>query len=133
MIPTAITEETEQYLGQVPNWMDDLAPQAAEHSWGSFRDLELSETELDNREKELVGLGAAAAMRCPYCVHFHSEAAKLHGVSDDELIEAVNVAGSTRYFSTILHGSEADHDRFVEETAEIMAYVREQQAAAGDD
>ena len=107
---------------------------AVDHSWGLMRDLELDETELPNREKALVGLGAAAAIQCPYCIHFHTEEAKLHDVTETELTEATNVAGVVRYFSTILHGSQEDLDDFEAETSEIVEHIRtQQQAAAGDD
>ena len=55
-------------------------------------------------------------------------------MTDEGLAEAVNVAAGVRYFSTILHGAEVDLDEFDEETAEIAAYFRDQQAAqAGAD
>lgn len=133
MVSAETQDELEQYLGQVPSFIEALADPAVDHSWGIMRDLELEETELPNREKALVGLGAAAAIQCPYCIHFHTEEAKLHGVTEEELKEATNVSGAVRYFSTILHGAEEDMDEFVEETAEIVEHVRSQQTAAGDD
>ena len=126
-------EELESTLGQVPSFIEALADPAVDHSWGIMRDLQLDETELPNREKALVGLGAAAAIQCPYCIHFHTEEAKLHGVTETELAEATNVSGIVRYFSTILHGSQEDLSDFEAETAEIVEHVRSQQAAAGDD
>jgi len=126
--------EIEEYLGQVPSWMGVISEPAADHSWGIMRDLLLGETELTGREKALVGLGAAAAIECPYCVYFHQEEAKLADVTDSELTEAANVAGTTKYFSTMLHGARFDEERFVEETDDIMDHISEQQAAAaGDD
>lgn len=133
MLSQDAKNEIESYLGQVPGWMDEISDPAAEHSWGLFRDLQLEETELPNREKALVGLGAAAAMACPYCVHFHTEEAKLDGVSEAEIEEAVNAAANTRYFSTLLHGSEYDLETFKTETAEIVEYIEDQQATPADD
>ncbi|RKD89074.1 carboxymuconolactone decarboxylase family protein [Halopiger aswanensis] len=133
MAPEQIHQEIEEYLGQVPSWMEMLAAPASEHSWGIFRDLGLGETELSPREKALIELGAAAAMKCPYCTYFHKEEARLSAVTDDELEEAVNLASVTSYFSTILHGNEVDYDNFVAETDEIMAYVEEQESAAPAD
>jgi AhpD family alkylhydroperoxidase len=124
--------EIEQYLGRVPSWIESLAEPAADPTWGIVRDLQLEETDLPDREKALIGLGAAAAIQCPYCVHFHTEEAKLDGVGEEELAEAVNVAGTVRYLSTVLHGRGVDFDEFVDETSEIVEHVREQQAAAGD-
>lgn len=133
MISNTTRDELEQSLGQVPSFIEALADPAVDHSWGIMRDLELGETDLENREKALIGLGAAAAIQCPYCIHFHREESKLEGVTDDELKEAVNVAGTVRYFSTVIHGAETDLEEFTEETAEIVDHVKEQQAAADDD
>lgn len=126
-------QEIEETLGQVPGWMEVLAEPASDHSWGIFRDLLLGETELSPREKALVGVGAAAAMKCSYCAYFHREEARFAGVSEPELEEAVNLAGTTSYFSTLLHGNEYDRNDFAAETDEIFEYVREQEAARADD
>lgn len=126
-------QEMEEALGQVPSFMQILAEPASDHSWGIFRDLILEDTELSGREKALIGVSAAAAMQCPYCSYFHKEEARFSGVTEDELEEAVNLAGSTRYFSTLLHGNEFDHDEFVAETDEIFEYLREQEAPSADD
>jgi AhpD family alkylhydroperoxidase len=117
-------------MGQVPNWLEVVPESAADHSWGVVRDLLFAETELPAREKALIGLGAASAMGCEYCIHFHREEAKLEDVTEDELEEAVNLAASVKYFSTIIHGAETDLDEFKEETGEIVDYIQEQEAAA---
>lgn len=133
MVSESTAEEIEQYLGQVPTWMTALAEPVADHSWGVVRDLEFGETDLPQREKELVGLGAAAAMGCPYCIHFHTQGAKMEGVTEDELAETVAIAANVQYFSTILHGAEVDYGEFVDETAEIAKHIETQQTAVGDD
>lgn len=121
-------------LGQVPSWMEELADPASEHSWGLFRDLQMGEdTDLSPREKALIGVGVASATSCPYCTYFHTEEARLSGVTDEELKEAVNLAADTKYFSTVLHGNETDLAGFKTETDAITAYIKEQQAAAADD
>jgi AhpD family alkylhydroperoxidase len=126
-------QEIEETLGQVPGFMQILAEPASDHSWGIFRDLLLGETELSPREKALIGVSAAAAMQCPYCTYFHKEEARFADVSEPGIEEAVNLAGTTRYFSTLLHGNEYEHDDFVAETDEIFEYLRDQQEAAADD
>lgn len=133
MVSTDTRQEIEEHLGRVPSFIEALPEPAVDHSWGIMRDLELGETELPGREKALAGLGAAAAIQCPYCVHFHREEAKLEGVTDEEMKEAIAVASGVRYFSTVLHGAEMERDEFEDETAAIMDHVREQQAAMGDD
>ncbi|QLG48782.1 carboxymuconolactone decarboxylase family protein [Natrinema halophilum] len=134
MVSTETESEIEAYLGQVPSWIAALPEPAADHSWGIVRDLELEETKLTQREKALVALGAAAAIQCPYCTHFHTEETKLEGVTDAERDEAVAVAGNVRLFSSVLHGASVDHDEFVSETGDIVEHIKEQQATAhGDD
>ena len=133
MVSNETRAEIEEYLGRVPSWIDALPDPAADHSWGIVRDLQLEETELEGREKALVAVGAAAAMQCPYCVHFHREEAKLEEVTEDELAEAIGVASGVRYFSTVLHGAEVDREAFVSETEAIVDHVRDQQAAAPSD
>ncbi|MFA9503438.1 carboxymuconolactone decarboxylase family protein [Natrinema sp. H-ect1] len=133
MVSTETRAEVEEYLGQVPRWIDALPESAADHSWEVVRDLLLGETVLEQREKALVALGAASAIQCPYCVHFHREEAKLEAVTDDELSEAIAIAANVRNFSTVLHGAEIDHEEFVTETGAIVDHVKDQRAAAPSD
>ncbi|WP_458210191.1 carboxymuconolactone decarboxylase family protein [Haladaptatus sp. NG-SE-30] len=133
MVSTETRNEVEEYLGLVPTWIENLAEPASDQSWELVRDLEFGETELSAREKALIGVGVAAAIQCPYCIHFHKEDARMEGATEDELTEAVNLASTTQYFSTILHGTEVDIDDFVDETTEMVEHIEEQQAAPGDD
>jgi len=120
-------------LGQVPGFIDDIPDSASDHSWGLFRDLQMgADTDLSPREKALVGVGVAAAISCPYCTYFHTEEARMSDVTDDELKEAVTLAGETKYFSTVLHGHGTDLDEFESQTDEIVEYVQNHQMAADD-
>ena len=132
MVADETRTEIEQFLGRVPSWIATLSPSASDHSWGIVRDLMLGETVLPNREKALVGLGAAAAIQCPYCVRFHRAEATLEGVTEEEMTEAVNVASAVKYFSTTLHGAEVDQREFADETAAIVEHVEEGAESADD-
>ena len=131
MVSQSTQNEIESYLGQVPSWIAELSEPAADHSWGLVRDLQFDDTELSAREKALVGLGAASAIQCPYCTHFQGTKAELEGVTDVERTEVVNLAAGIRYFSTVFHGAEVDHDEFVDETAEIAQHVVAEREATG--
>ncbi|WP_266078965.1 carboxymuconolactone decarboxylase family protein [Haladaptatus caseinilyticus] len=133
MVSTEIRNEIEEDCGLVPSWITNLSEPASDHSWKLVRDLEFGETELSAREKALIGVGVAAAINCPYCTHFHKEDARMEDVTEVELEEAINLASTTQYFSTVLHGNEVDLDEFVDETTEIVEYIQRQQAAAGAD
>lgn len=47
---------------------------------------------LDVRTKELLGLTASAVLRCDDCIDYHLVQCARLGFSDDELLEALNVA-----------------------------------------
>lgn len=47
---------------------------------------------LDGRTKELLGLVASAVLRCNDCIDYHLIQCVDAGVSDDELVDALNVA-----------------------------------------
>lgn len=129
MNPTQTTQladiqtEVKETLGIVPHWFEHIPPEAATQMWGLMRDMQLGETHIPNKYKELIGLGVAAAVRCRYCTHFHTEAAKVHGASQEEIAEAVTMGGITMAFSTYLNGMQVDHDRFRDEMRQIVAHV----------
>ena len=47
---------------------------------------------LPARTKELLGLVASAVLRCNDCIDYHLIQCAKHGVTDEELLEALNVA-----------------------------------------
>lgn len=53
-------------------------------------------SELNNREKSLVALGAAIASNCVPCVEYHIPGARRAGLSDIEIGEAVKIADKVR-------------------------------------
>jgi len=53
-------------------------------------------TTLTERERELVAIGAAMASNCIPCMEHHIPAAKKAGLSDAEIVEAVNLADKVR-------------------------------------
>jgi AhpD family alkylhydroperoxidase len=52
--------------------------------------------ELNNREHELVALGAAIASNCVPCIEYHIPEARKAGVSDIQIKEAVQIADQVR-------------------------------------
>lgn len=47
---------------------------------------------LNNREKELVRIGAAIASNCIACIEYHIPQARAAGLNDVQIKEAVNIA-----------------------------------------
>lgn len=117
-------------LGLVPGFWSGVPDTMIESEWASFKAIELAETAVPNKYKELIGLAVSAATRCRYCAYFHAEAARLFGATEDEIAEASLMAKHTMGWSTYLNAMQIDYDEFVAEFDQIAAYVRSQAATA---
>lgn len=53
-------------------------------------------TNLTDRERELVALGAALGSNCVPCMEYHIPAARKAGLSDAQIVEAVRLADKVR-------------------------------------
>jgi AhpD family alkylhydroperoxidase len=121
---TTVFREVEQAFGSVPSWLKEIPESSLAGFWGLFRDFYLAETKIPNKYKELIGLGVSGATRCRYCVLFHTEGARLHGATDDEIAEASMMAGVTMMGSTFLNAQAVDYETFRKETENIVQYVK---------
>lgn len=117
-------------LGLVPSFWAGVPDTLIESEWASFKAIELAETAIPNKYKELIGLSVSGATRCRYCAYFHTEAARLFGATEEEIAEASLMAKHTMGWSTYLNAMSIDYDQFVAEFEQIAAYVRDQAAAA---
>ena len=111
-------------FGFVPQFYEAVPEPAQANAWGVQRDLELSETSLDNKTKELIGLAVASHIKCRYCIHFHTEAARAFGATDAELREAAAMGGMTVMFSNTLTGAQVDFERFRSETDRAIDHMK---------
>ncbi len=122
-----VEREVEETLGLVPVWLRDLPDSLVESEWTTFKNLQLSDaTAIPNKYKELIGLAVSGATRCHYCTYFHSQAARLFGATEEEIIEASLMAKHTMGWSTFLNAMEYDHDEFVREFDQIADHFRSQ-------
>ena len=53
-------------------------------------------TNLDEREKELVAIGAAYAGNCIPCMEYHIPAARKAGLTDEQIQEAIELADKVK-------------------------------------
>ena len=67
---------------------------------------------LDAKTRELVALGVAAQIPCPYCVYAHRRNAVKAGASEAELREAVAAGAYVRFWSAMFQGAEIDLESF---------------------
>ena len=118
-----IYREMQESFGLVPSFFEALPDDVLEHDWNVFKVLEGQEGTLGLKEKNLIGLGIAAAIKCRYCTLFHTEMARAHGASDEEIHEALRYAMNTAGWSTFLNGIQLDFEKFKNELFKIQEYV----------
>ena len=59
---------------------------------------------LSAREKSLIALAVAHAVKCPYCIDAYSSDALEKGADVDQMTEAVHVASAIRGGASLVHG-----------------------------
>ncbi len=59
---------------------------------------------LTEREKSLIALGVAHALQCPYCIDAYTSSSLEKGCTEEQMMEAVHVAGAIRGGATLAHG-----------------------------
>jgi AhpD family alkylhydroperoxidase len=125
-----VDRDIEESLGLVPEFMRRVPDYLLPTEWASFKNLQLSDsTAIPNKYKELIGLAVSGATRCRYCAYFHTEAARLFGATEDEIMESALIAKNTMGWSTYLNTLQFDYDEFVAEFDQITAHVRDQMSA----
>ena len=58
---------------------------------------------LTAREKSLIALAVAHALKCPYCIDAYTQDTLEKGCSEDEMMEAVHVAAALAAGVTLVH------------------------------
>jgi AhpD family alkylhydroperoxidase len=129
MSRAAVEADIRETLGLVPSFFAEVPDTLIGSEWESFKALELSETAIPNKYKELIGLAVSGATRCRYCAFFHAETARLFGATDEQIAEAALMAKHTMGWSTYLNTLLVDEETFRAEFEQIAAYVRSQAAA----
>jgi AhpD family alkylhydroperoxidase len=119
-----IYEEMEQTLGLVPTMFKALSDSTLELEWNLFKVIN-SESAIPAKYKELMGVAISAATKCHYCSFFHTELAKLHGATAEEIEEANHYAKHTTGWSTYVNGMQFDMEQFKEEITKAANYMRE--------
>jgi AhpD family alkylhydroperoxidase len=120
----AIYREMEEMFGLVPSFFKLVPDATLEMEWELFKAIQLKDTAIPNKYKELIGVGISAAVRCRYCSLFHTEMAKLNGATEAEIEEAVHYAKSSAGWSTYLNGMQVDYDQFKKEIEKACAHVK---------
>lgn len=112
-------------FGFVPSYFKVVPPRALPGAWENMKAIELSPTTaLPGKTKELIGLGVAAQIPCKYCIYAHTQAARMHGATTEELSEATAIAALTVQWATVIDGLQVDADQhYPQEIAAMMSYL----------
>lgn len=126
-----VEAEIRDTLGLVPGFFDQIPDHLLDAEWRVFMTIELGETLIPNKYKELMGIALHAETKCRYCTLFHTEAAKLFGATDEEVQEAVHYAKNSLGWSAYLNGMQTDYDDFARELEQVGEYLSRQTEVAG--
>jgi len=59
---------------------------------------------LTAREKSLIALAVSHAVQCPYCIDAYTDDTIKKGYTEEQLMEAVHVAGAIKGGAVMVHG-----------------------------
>lgn len=86
----------------------ELAPDVLA-AFQSFSQHVFADGALPSRTKELIAVAVAHVTQCPYCIRSHTKRARLKGVSEQEIMEAIWVAAEMRAGGAYAHSTLALH------------------------
>lgn len=81
-----------------------LAPDPAD-AFREFGAAVFRDGALPRKTKELIAVAVAHVTQCPYCIRGHTLAAKKHGATPEEIMEAIWVAAEMRAGGAFAHSS----------------------------
>ena len=93
----------------------ELAPEIL-NAFRSFSHQVFADGALPSKTKELIAVAVAHVTQCPYCIRSHTKRARLKGVSEQEIMEAIWVAAEMRAGGAISHSALAIDTMNEEET-----------------
>jgi AhpD family alkylhydroperoxidase len=98
-----------------PGFMRRVTPERVlQPAWSAYQAV-YQDGALPGKTKQLIALSVSAQVPCDYCVLAHTKRAKTAGATDDEIREAIAVAGTVRFWSTMLNGAAYDMQAFQQE------------------
>lgn len=132
-MPTTAAEtykDVEKTLGFVPEFIKAYPEAGVTGAWIKMKSLEMGKSNIDNKNKELISLAVAAQTPCAYCVIFHTASAKANGATEQEIKEAVALAGGVREWSAVLNGMNISEEQFEADVNRIMANMKKEKKMA---
>ncbi|HER07371.1 MAG TPA: carboxymuconolactone decarboxylase family protein [Bacteroides sp.] len=116
----------EEAFGTIPLQFKVFPEHLRPAAWELLKAQQSQEAVIPAKYAELIGLAVASQIPCDHCVYYHSEMAKILGATDAEIQEAVSTAADTRFWSTVLNGSNIDFDVTKAEVDKMLMHVKKQ-------
>lgn len=85
-------------FGSISDWDEELGKKFFDWYGEVFQEGALSA-----REKSLIALAVSHTVQCPYCIDAYTKDGLQRGISKEEMMEAVHVAGAIRGGATLVH------------------------------
>ena len=73
------------------------------------------------KQRELISLAVSAQIPCVYCIYVHRVKAKAAGANEEEIRQAVALAGFVRLMSTNFFGAEYDMEEYKKQVDALFA------------
>ncbi|WP_194850004.1 arsenosugar biosynthesis-associated peroxidase-like protein [Nonlabens antarcticus] len=86
-------------FGKITEWSEGLGNKFFDYYGSVFE-----EGELTAREKSLIALAVSHAVQCPYCIDAYTSDTLKRGVTKEQMMEAIHVAGAIKGGATLVHG-----------------------------
>ncbi|MEO7221879.1 MAG: carboxymuconolactone decarboxylase family protein [Devosia sp.] len=113
--------DIEATLGFVPDFFHQQPKAGFAGAWLQLKALEFSgDTALTAKVKTLIELAVVSQIPCSYCIWADTEAARALGATEEEIAEAVAVAATGRYWSTMLNGRQSDFEAFKQDFTKLL-------------
>jgi len=105
-------EDIRKTMGIVLDQFKAIPKDVLPQEWDEMKRYSFGETKIPAKYRELIGLAIAASIKCPYCIYFHTKAAKMNGATDAEIAELAFLTRFTTGWSSILHACSIDFEDF---------------------
>lgn len=123
--PEDVYKDVKNHFGFVPAFVKTYPQAGVVGAWKEFKAIELNAlTEIPGKYKDLIALAVASQTPCQFCTYYNTQSALMQGASQEEINEAVAMAGVTRHWSTVLNGQVTDEKKFKSEADRIMKFVK---------
>lgn len=109
---------------QPPSFVKALPDEALPAALDELTALELTDTALPVKAKQLIALAVASQIPCRMCVYASTQLARSAGASEREQREAIAMAALTRHWSTVVEGGQLDPAELDRELVIIINFMK---------